>query len=78
MCLAVPAQIVEQRGAVAVADLHGNRVEINTLLTPEAAVGDWVLMHAGFAIQRLDAATAAETWSVLEDLERSGQTEVAP
>ena len=68
MCLAVPAQLTAQHGDEAVADLHGNRVRINTILVPEAGVGDWVLIHAGFAIQRLDAEAAARTWSVLEDL----------
>jgi len=73
MCLAVPAQIVERRDDLAVADLHGNRVQINTMLTPEAEVGDWILMHAGFSIQRLDAESAEQTWSVLEDLEQSAR-----
>lgn len=69
MCLAVPAQLVEQfDDHTATADLHGNRVEVNTMLVPEAEVGDWVLMHAGFAIQRLDEQEAGETWSVLRDL----------
>jgi hydrogenase expression/formation protein HypC len=69
MCLAVPAKIVECEGDQAVADLHGNRVRINTLLVPEAKVGDWVLIHAGFAIQYLDCKSAEETFAVLEDLE---------
>jgi len=73
MCLAVPAKIVERTDDLAVADLHGNRVQVNTMLTPDAAVGDWILMHAGFAIQRLDADAAEQTWSVLADLERAGQ-----
>ena len=69
MCLAVPAKLVEMRDDdTAVADLHGNRVEVSTLLVPEAQLGDWVLMHAGFAIQRLNEQEAEATWSVLEDL----------
>lgn len=69
MCLAVPAQLVEQKEDEAVVDLHGNRVRVNTLMVPQAAVGDWVLVHAGFAIQRLDQEQAEATWSVLEDLQ---------
>lgn len=72
MCLAVPAKVVDLQGQEAVADLHGNRVRINTLLVPQAEVGDWVLIHAGFAIQRLDAEDATRTWAVLEDLESRG------
>ena len=69
MCLGVPAKLVEQDGSEAIADLHGNRVRVTTLLVPEARVGDWILMHAGFAIQRLDEQAAQRTWSVLEDVE---------
>lgn len=67
MCLAVPARIVERRDdADAVADLHGNRVAVSTLLTPDVAVGDWVLVHAGFAIQQLSDDDVAATWKALE------------
>ena len=70
MCLAIPAKLVEltdeQTGT---ADLHGNRVAVSTMLVPEARVGDWVLLHAGFAIQRLDEEEAEATWAVLRDLE---------
>lgn len=69
MCLAVPALLVDQQGDEAMVDLHGNRVRINTVLVPEVGVGDWVLIHAGFAIQRLDAEAAMRTWAVIEDLE---------
>jgi hydrogenase expression/formation protein HypC len=68
MCLAIPAKIVELDGTSATVDLHGNRVHISTLLTPEARLGDWVLVHAGFAIQHLDEAAAAETFSILADV----------
>jgi hydrogenase expression/formation protein HypC len=68
MCLAVPAKLVELRESRAVADLHGNRVEISTALLPDAVVGDWVLLHAGFAIQKLDGDDVQETWALLSDL----------
>jgi hydrogenase expression/formation protein HypC len=74
MCLAVPAKLMEVAGDRAVADLHGNRVDVNTMLVPEVAAGDWVLIHAGFAIQHLDEADAQRTWAVLEDL---GEAEAA-
>src|SRR5437016_307056 len=71
MCLAVPAKLVTCDGATAVADMHGNRVAVSTLLVPEVTVGDWVLVHAGFALQRLDGDEAQSTWAVLEDLKRA-------
>jgi len=72
MCLAVPAKIVQLEGTNATADLHGNRVQISTMLTPEVRLGDWVLVHAGFAIQQLDEAAAMETFAILQDVERAG------
>ncbi len=74
MCLAVPAKLVECEAAAdrAVADLHGNRVEVSTSLVPDARSGDWVLVHAGFAIQKLDGDDVRETWAVLEDLRAKG------
>ncbi|HUO09248.1 MAG TPA: HypC/HybG/HupF family hydrogenase formation chaperone [Phycisphaerae bacterium] len=68
MCLAVPAKIIELENTRALADLHGNRVSISTCLTPDAKVGSWVLVHAGFAIQILDESAARQTFTVLADL----------
>ena len=68
MCLAVPAKLVSRSETSAVADLHGNRVQISTVLVPDAIPGDWVLIHAGFAIQRLSDDDAQKTWDVLNDL----------
>jgi len=72
MCLAVPGKIVEilevdggwRAGAV---DFQGSRVHVGLALVPEAAKGDWVLVHAGFAISRLSEEEARETWRYLED-----------
>ncbi len=75
MCLAVPARVVESDGKEAIADLHGNRVRVSTLLIPDIQDGDWILMHAGFAIQRIDAEEAKRTWDVLQDLDRVSQGE---
>ncbi len=72
MCLAVPARILSLDGTDAVVGLHENRVKVSTLLSPEAKVGDWVLIHAGFVIQVLDEQTARETFEVLSDLESAG------
>ena len=65
MCLAVPGRIIEQNGTEATVDFQGSRVAVSLQLTPEAKQGDWVLVHAGFAISQLDEAEARETWSYL-------------
>ena len=62
---------MEQKGDEGVVDLHGNRVPVNTLLVPEAQVGDWLLVHAGFAIERLEEEEAQATWAVLKELDEA-------
>jgi len=74
MCLAVPGQIVTKEDGMGVVDVRGNRLRAGLLLVPEADVGDWVLVHAGFAITRITAEDAAETnalWDQIEDLKRA-------
>ncbi len=79
MCLAVPAQLVESQAVgEAVVDLHGNRVQVSTVLVPEAKVGDWVLIHAGFAIQTLSGTDVEETWAVLDDMRLAMGAEPPP
>lgn len=76
MCLAVPGKIIECSGEEAVVDLHGNRLRISTVLTPEAAVGDWVLAHAGFAISLIEEEQALETWRWLRTMSQDAPPEV--
>lgn len=67
MCLAVPGKLIECDGDNAVVDLHGNRLAISKVLTPAARPGQWVLVHAGFAISEIDERDALETWDDLRD-----------
>ncbi len=74
MCLAVPAKVIDKAGDEATLDLQGNRLKASLVLTPEAQVGDWVLVHAGFAISQLDEKDALETWDYLRQvLENPGE-----
>lgn len=66
MCLAIPSKILKINGPVAEADIGGNVKEINILLTPEAKVGDYVLIHAGYAIQVIDEESANEIFDAWE------------
>lgn len=65
MCLAVPGKVVECVDEQALVDLQGNRLCVSTLLTPDALVGDWVLVHAGFAIAIVNDEDAQQTWDYL-------------
>jgi len=69
MCLAVPARIVELEDDRAVVDALGNRWNIRTTLTPEVGMGDIVLIHAGFAIAKVDEEDAKETWQLIAELD---------
>lgn len=70
MCLAVPAQIVELLSdGVARCDLNGVQKEVNVSLIAEPHVGDWVIVHVGFALNRIDEAQAQETLKMLAVLE---------
>jgi len=69
MCLAIPARVVELRsGDEAVVDLAGVRKTISVALVPEAGVGDYVIVHVGHAIGRLDAEEAERTLALLAEL----------
>ena len=69
MCLAIPSKVVEIRDKMATIDLSGVRREVSLLLLPEeAAVGDYVLVHAGFAIQRIDPEAAEEAMRLIKEI----------
>jgi hydrogenase expression/formation protein HypC len=69
MCLAIPAVVVELRdGDNAVVDLDGVRKEISLALVDGIAVGDYVIIHVGFALQRLNVDEAERTLALFRQL----------
>ena len=68
MCLALPVRIVTLHGDEAWGTLGDARIRVSLIMTPEAGVGDWVLVHAGFAIQQVTEADAAETWRLAAEI----------
>ena len=75
MCLAIPMQLVEKDGSEGTVELGGVRRKISLTLLDDAQVGDHVLIHAGYAIAKIDADEARET---LELLAQIGQTADLP
>ena len=70
MCLGVPGQIIEiQPDLGAVADIDGNQVTISVALLPEVEIVDYVLIHAGFAMEIIDLQLAIETKQLLQELQ---------
>ena len=70
MCLAVPLKLVEIHGNDAVGEARGTRRKIRVDFIPEPKPGDYVMVHAGFAIERLPERQALEdleTWEELDD-----------
>jgi hydrogenase expression/formation protein HypC len=71
MCLAIPGRIVEMVDPelqVAKVEVAGVRRNIHTGIIEDAAIGDWVLIHVGFAIARLDEDEARATLQALEQI----------
>ena len=72
MCLAIPAQVVEISGnETAVVELGGIRKAISTALLDEVAVGDYVIVHVGYALELLNVAEAEETLRLFAELAAS-------
>lgn len=71
MCLAIPALVVELLpGDMARIDLDGVQKEISLALVEDIAVGDYVIVHVGYALQKLDPDEAAETLALFAEMGR--------
>ena len=74
MCLAIPAKVVEIRGGVlATVDVGGVRRDVSLALVDDVAVGDYVIVHVGYALNRLDPVEAEQTLALFRQVaEQSG------
>jgi len=69
MCLAIPSRIVEKNEMLAVVDVCGARREVNLMLLPEEVeIGDFVLVHAGFAMRKVEQDSAQEALKFINQL----------
>ena len=72
MCLAVPLKVLSVKHPVATVDIYGSTRDVSLLLLPDdIQVGDYVLVHAGFAIQKIDEDAARETLDLLDEIART-------
>ena len=77
MCLAIPALVVEiLEQEQAIVDTGGVRKLISTALLDEVAVGDYVIVHVGFALSRLDPEEAAETLKLFAEMAEAISDEI--
>ena len=69
MCVAIPSKIISKDGLMAVIEVYGARREVNLMLLPEEAeIGDYVLVHAGFAIQKIDVEAGKESLKLFDEV----------
>ncbi len=73
MCLGVPAKILETSDEVAIVELGGVRREISVMLIENASVGEWVIIHAGFAIEKLSEEEAEQTLALFREIAESDE-----
>jgi hydrogenase expression/formation protein HypC len=75
MCLAIPARVIQIDEGLGLVELGGVVREASFMLLPDVQVGDYVLLHAGYALQKVDEAEAEETIRLLAELAEAGRAE---
>ena len=73
MCLAVPARVEQINGSIARVNLAGNTLQTSIDLLNDVKVGDYVLVHAGYALQKIDEEEAIKTLEIIELLGLSAE-----
>lgn len=74
MCLAVPARIVRMESPnEALCDFGGVQKHVDTTLISDAKENDWVIVHVGFALEKIDEKKAEETLALLKEADRLSQ-----
>lgn len=73
MCLAVPARVLTIEGDEGTVDLGGITRQVSFAVTPDVKVGDYVLLHTGYAISIVDEEEARESLLLFEDLAQAGE-----
>jgi hydrogenase expression/formation protein HypC len=72
MCLAVPAKIMSIEKGIARVDISGNAVDADISLITDAAVGDYVIVHSGMAIEKYEPEEALRTLALFREMAESG------
>lgn len=68
MCLAIPAKIISVEDLSATVEMTGVQKTIDISLTPDVAPNDWVIVHVGFSLQKIDEAKAKETLEAMRQV----------
>ena len=78
MCLAIPSKIVKIDTGVGTIDVDGVQRTCSLLLLEEPKVGDWVIVHAGFALHKIDEAAARESLRLLKEAAALAEGQPSP
>ncbi len=68
MCLAIPAKVIKITDPMATVEVMGNQIEANISVLDNVKIGDYILVHAGFGIQKYDNKTAEENLELIQEL----------
>lgn len=68
MCLAVPLKIISIKGKIGIGELGGVRKKVSLMLLDKVKIGDYVLLHAGFAISKIEAKEAEQLLQLLKEV----------
>jgi hydrogenase expression/formation protein HypC len=78
MCLAVPMRVVAVEGPTGMVELGGVEQQVNFSLLPDVTPGEYVIVHAGFALERLDENEARRTIELINELTGDDQSPEPP
>jgi len=71
MCLAIPMKLLERHGQSGIVEIGGVRKEVMLMLTPDARIDDYLIVHAGYALEILDEQEAERTLALLREMGES-------
>jgi len=77
MCYAIPAKVTELKGDTVKVDYGGVSKKVNTSLLDKLKIGDYVLIHAGFAIEKLDKKSAEESLEIIQNMVDAVEEEIS-
>lgn len=73
MCLAVPMRVEQVEGALAIVESAGMKMQVDISLVPEVQVGEYLIVHAGFAIEKLKPEEAEETLKLMAEMVQASE-----
>jgi hydrogenase expression/formation protein HypC len=76
MCLGIPAKIIFIEGEMATVSVGGVKYPASLQLLPDASLGDYVIIHAGFAIEKVDLQEAEETIRMIHEIEKGSRNNI--